>query len=225
MKIKTDYFDNIIEISNEHINTIEIENKTYFYRFVQDIIGISNGIASEDVHFLNENNEELISPKIRIYIDYFSFDFDSKKYANDINKYLLKNTPDDEQNEIIKQQKNVTKALTKAISRLEVPLELCEEEQTYDNILKKIKVKIKKGDNLLDNLLLIIDLEKELASFNTLFFINLKQYLTSQELEELYKYAIYNEIKILLIDSQSYGTTKKYEKKLIVDENLEEFML
>lgn len=40
-----------------------------------------------------------------------------------------------------------------------------------------------------------------------------------------YKYAIYNNIKIVLIDSQSYGIKLEYENKLIIDENLDEFVL
>lgn len=34
-----------------------------------------------------------------------------------------------------------------------------------------------------------------------------------------------NKIRILLIDSQCYGCTIDYEKKLIIDENLDEFMI
>ena len=58
-----------------------------------------------------------------------------------------------------------------------------------------------------------------------MFFINLKQYLTNDELLELYKYSIYCQIPIVLIDSQTYGTSLKYEKKLIIDSELDEFML
>ena len=58
-----------------------------------------------------------------------------------------------------------------------------------------------------------------------LVFINLKQYLSKNELLELYKYSIYNQVQIILIDSQSYGVTLEYEKKLIIDDNLEEIVL
>lgn len=49
--------------------------------------------------------------------------------------------------------------------------------------------------------------------------------ITNQELLELYKYAIYNKINIILIDSQCYGGTLEYENKLIIDRNLDEFMI
>ena len=41
--------------------------------------------------------------------------------------------------------------------------------------------------------------------------MNLKQYLTKDEVRELYKYAIYNGIMIMLIDSFNYGVTLKDE--------------
>ena len=71
----------------------------------------------------------------------------------------------------------------------------------------------------------MIDIENILGTKDILIFVNLKQYLTKNELEELYKYTIYNEVSILLIDSQCYGGTLNNEKKLIIDENLDEFMI
>lgn len=78
---------------------------------------------------------------------------------------------------------------------------------------------------LLEDLLTFLDIEKELFHHTIIFFVNLKTYLTKEELIEIYKYAIYNKIKIILIDSKSYGVTIEYERKLIIDENLDEFML
>ena len=37
MKLNIKYLDNIIEISNNTIESIEIENKQYFYRLVNDL--------------------------------------------------------------------------------------------------------------------------------------------------------------------------------------------
>lgn len=55
--------------------------------------------------------------------------------------------------------------------------------------------------------------------------MNLKQYLNKVELIELYKYSIYNGVNIILIDSQAYGVKMEYERKLIIDNSLEEYML
>lgn len=55
--------------------------------------------------------------------------------------------------------------------------------------------------------------------------INLKQYLNKNELIELYKYSIYNEINIVLVDCETYGITTNNGKKLVIDENLDEYVL
>ena len=71
----------------------------------------------------------------------------------------------------------------------------------------------------------MIDINSIFNINELLVFINLKQYLTNEELKEFYKYSLYNNVKIILIDSQSYGTANEYEKKLIIDNNLDEFLL
>ena len=120
--------------------------------------------------------------------------------------------------------KKLAKSFTKILSDIDLPLSL-NDNITVDDIIKLLKISINKTDDLLSNLLLIIDLEKVLKMNEILFFINLKQYLSQEELIEFYKYAIYNEIKIVLVDSQSYGIKLDYEKKLIIDTNLDEFVL
>lgn len=225
MKIKINYLENILEINEEKILSIEIENKSYFYRLVSNIYSIINSEVVEDITFYDQNNNELnINNKIKIFVNFFNFEFDSKKYTNDINKYIINEMDENDKTILLKSYNKLIENFLKILNKSELPLQILE-EITIDNIIKNIKLSINSKNSLLDNLLLLIELEKTLKTNNLLVFINLKQYLTNQELKELYKYAIYNGIKILLIDSQSYGTTTSYENKLIVDSNLDEFML
>lgn len=225
MKIKVNYLENILEINNEKVLSIEIENKNYFYRLISNIYSIINSEVVEDITFYDLNNNELnISNKIKIFVNYFNFEFDSKKYANDINKYIINVMNEDDKTILLKSYNKLIEKILKILNKCDLPLQILE-EITIDSIIKNLKLTINSKNNLLDNLLLLIELEKALKTNNLLVFINLKQYLTNQELIELYKYAIYNKINILLIDSQSYGTTAAYENKLIIDSNLDEFML
>ena len=111
----------------------------------------------------------------------------------------------------------------KIIVENDFPLEL--ETQSYETILKNVKIKFKKYKELINNLMQLIDIEKILKIHSMLVFIGLKQFLTKEELSELYKYAIYNNVKILLIDFNSTGLPIKNERKLIIDESLEEYMV
>lgn len=225
MKIKVKYIDNEIQFEDDKINAIEIENKKYFYRFVMDLYNISNACVIEDISFFSENLKELnYEGKIKLYFNYFDFDFNAKKYINDISKLITTTISDIQRDAIIKQYNKLVNLYNKLLMNIDLPL-CVNNDTTMENINKTMKIQINNTNDLLENILLLIDLEKAIPNYNILIFINLKQYLNKDELIELYKYAIYNQIKIILIDSMAYGVTLEYEKKLIIDSNLDEFVI
>ena len=223
MIIKVNYFDNQIYFSDNLINNIEITNKSVFYRFVKDLYLVSNGDIVEDLIFL-DSDKEVSNFKLSVISDYFNFGFDDRKNINSISKYLDDYVSEEDKVNLSKQYKNLLKVFRKILGDVEVPLEV-DEEIDLISLSKMVKLSIKNKENVLDNLLVLIDINNIIGINKMLIFINLKQYLTEEELIELYKYSIYKNVRILLVDSQNYGVTIKYEKKLIIDENLDEFVL
>lgn len=223
MNLNINFLENNIIISNEYISVLEVENKTTFYRIVNLLNKFSSGETIEEIDFYVEN-EEKNNIKINLFLDYFNWNLDSKKINNELQKNIIDKLDDEYILELTKIYKKLYNTLNKMLSEVELPLEIT---QDFDlNIfIKNMKVTLQQKNELLDNLLLIIDIANILKLNDLLIFVNLKQYLSTTELIELYKYSIYNNIKILLIDSQTYGPTLEFEKKLIVDENLDEFVL
>ena len=218
MKLIIKYIDNDIELKENEISAIEIENKRYFYRIVKDLYDIYDNELSEDIYLIDDNNKEInISNKIKIFIDYFNFKLDSKKYTNDITKYINKVLSEETKETLLNQYKKIINLYKKELNNIDLPLVL-DTDLDIENITKLIKVSIDTNKELINNLFTLIDLENIFQTKNILVFINLKQYLSKEEIEELYKYSIYNRITLLLIDSQSYGTTLTNERKLIIDE-------
>lgn len=223
MNLNIDFLENNIIISNEYISVLEIENKKTFYRIVNLLNKFSLGETIEEIDFYVEN-EEKNNIKINLFLDYFNWNLDSKKTNNELQKNIIDKLDDEYILELTKIYKKLYNTLNKMLLEVELPLEIT---QDFDiNIfIKNMKITLQQKNELLDNLLLIIDITNILKLNDLLIFVNLKQYLSTTELIELYKYSIYNNIKILLIDSQTYGPTLEFEKKLIVDENLDEFVL
>ena len=223
MNLNINFLENNIIISNEYISVLEIENKKTFYRIVNLLNKFSLGETIEEIAFYVEN-EEKNNIKINLFLDYFNWNLDSKKTNNELQKNIIDKLDDEYILELTKIYKKLYNTLNKMLLEVELPLEIT---QDFDiNIfIKNMKVTLQQKNELLDNLLLIIDITNILKLNDLLIFVNLKQYLSTTELIELYKYSIYNNIKILLIDSQTYGPTLEFEKKLIVDENLDEFVL
>ena len=96
MKMNVDFFDNKIYFDIDYINVIEIENKIYFYRFINSLNNIINNGFSDDIIFFNNDIEKNMNGKIRLFIDYFNLGFDSKKYEKDINKYINESINEEE---------------------------------------------------------------------------------------------------------------------------------
>ncbi len=224
MNLSVDYLDNQIVFASDYINAVEIENKRYFYRFVNDLYSVYISGYSDNLKFIQDNKEINMNGKIKVFINYFDFQFDSKKYTSEISKFVSNYINEEDTKNLINLYGKMTRIYKKALNDIDLPLYV-ENDISIDNINKLIKLGISPKEELLDNLLLLIDLECTLKTNNLLVFINLKQYLNKEEIVELYKYAIYNNIQIILIDSLSYGVTLKNEKKHIIDENLDEFVL
>ncbi len=225
MNLKVNYFDNKIEFSTDYVNVIEIENKKYFYRFVNNLYEIEKNGFSDNISFFEENDtEKNINGKLKVFLNFFDFGLDSKKYQTETSKYVSSVIEEEDKLLLQNQYNKILKIYKKIINDIELPLYI-DEEISVDSLSKLLKLGINVKEDLLDNLFLLIDIERIFKTNNILIFINLKQYLSRSELLELYKYSIYNQIKIMLIDSQCYGGTLEYEKKLIIDENLDEFVL
>ena len=92
MKIKISFLDSELDFSVSNIYSLEVHNKKYLYRISKLFYMLSNEINIDDLKAYDKNNEEiLITNKIRFFTNYFDFNFNSKKYNNDIIKYILLN--------------------------------------------------------------------------------------------------------------------------------------
>lgn len=225
MKIQIDFIDSKIDFTISNIYSFEIQNPKYLYRITSLFYSICNDNLSEEILcFDKDNNEIKLTNRIRMFSEYFDFDFDSKKYTADITRYVLKNIEQYDTENILKLYLKLCKLIEKELSKSLLPISTSVEEG-IESVVKMFKLKVNQKDNILDNLLLIIDLEVELNSNKILCFINLKQYLTKEELLEFYKYATYNSVNIIIIESTKYEYIAKYEKVIIIDQNLDEYMI
>ena len=219
------FLDNKIDLYNDYVNSIEILNNNYFYRLTNLVYKYSNNQETEEFYF-TENNEEIkLNKKIRIITNYYDFDFNNKKYINELIKNISNNTDD---NILLKLNNNYNK-LYKVLSSLINSVDLNFKVDIYDEfsineILNNFNLSIPSKDNLLDNLILLIDIEKQFNINKVLVFINLKDYLSREEIIEFEKYCIYNNVYVILFDNSKYKNNS-YEKKFIIDNDLSEVIL
>lgn len=224
MKLCISYFDNAISFESGYVSVLEIENKEYFYWLVNDLIQLEDSSFVESIRFFENNDTECSHIVLKVIINYFVFSFDSTKMNNYVMKQIINSIESKDKENINKEFQKLCKVFSRILEKIDLPLSFSD-ELNMDSIIKLLKIHISSRNKLIDNLFLLIDINKNLENNQLLVFVNLKQYLTKEELIELYKYAVYNEVRLLLIDSQSYGVKIDYENKWLIDENMDEFVL
>ncbi len=224
MILRIEYIENELEIIQDRVLALEIENKKYFYRTVFGLYSLSRGETVEEFQFYESSMKEINNPNILVINDFFNIDLDSKKISTELQKSVISEIDEKMMQELVRDYKKIYNSFNKILHTIDLPLTMLQ-DFNLEMFIKTLKISVKRKDELLDNLLLLIDIEKILNIHQAIFFINLKQYLSNSELVELYKYSIYSSVPIILVDSQSYGVTLEYEKKIIIDDNLDEFVL
>lgn len=86
-----------------------------------------------------------------------------------------------------------------------------------------LKVVDTTSDSLMDKVLKLIDITAFTKNCELVVFVNLKMFFDEEELVEIYKYAVYNGINILILESSICERSLAYEQVLYIDNDFEEF--
>lgn len=219
-------FENKINFKEEKISILEIYDKKLFRNFISEINEQCNGEAEENNNIvLMEDSKRLkINKTIYLLTDLFNIEFNARKIINKIYSLIsqnIKNRQDDELEKIILQ---LRKYLTEEIN--EIPFEFnMNSEIDIIELLKVFEVKIDTTcyTTIVEKVEFMIDLISNLKIAEILVIPNLKTYLNAEELVEIYKYSIYNNVKLLIVENNKSNKTLIYEQKNIIDENFDEY--
>lgn len=225
MNIKFNYLENKIIISNEYVRVMEIASKEYFYRIIKEFNCIKNGNISDEVYIFNDELKEInLTNKMNLVIDYFNIDFNKKTNIIKLNKLIEENLSELSKIELSNLYKKIYKLFSLSLENVELPITI-NDSYSINDFIKILEFNLETNNNILDNLFLLIDITKTLNLDKLIVFVNIKQYLSDDDLVEFYKYVIYHNCHILLIENICHTELLEYEKKLIIDCDLVEYIV
>lgn len=226
MKLKINGFENEIIFDSEHINILTITNPQCFSHIIQVINDKSNGVESNEIFLLDDNDGEInMSKEIYLLCDLFNIDYSSKKILNKLYKIISDNIQLTQDYVIEDLSIKLRNYIIGEINELPFEFTMKNELDIVD-ILKLYDLKIDQSNytNVFERVEVLIDIISTLNVASILVIPNLKIFLSEQDLLELYKYSLYNNVKLLLIE-RNLETKLKYEKILAIDENFDEQIL
>ena len=226
MKLKINGFENEIQFDEEHINVLTINNSKCFSHIIGILNDKINGIESNEIFLLDEKNQEIkIDRKVHMALDVFNIDYNSRKILNKIYDIIAENIEKNQDYKVEKMVINLRNYIIQEIN--ELPFEfIMKSELEIPEILKLYNLKIDDVNytNILEKVEILIDIISTLKIADILIIPNLKLFLSDDELVELYKYSLYNNVKLLLIERNNKKQLK-YERNIIIDENFCDFII
>lgn len=226
MKLKINGFENEIQFDNESVNVLEIKSPKCFSHIINVLNDKINGIESNEVFLIDDDSNELnMNKNILMIFDLFNIDYNSKKILGKLYDIIEDNINKNQDLEIENMMTKVRNYLIQEIN--ELPFEfVMKTDLDIPEVLKLfgLKLDVDNYETILEKVEFLINLLSTLEIAKILVVPNLKQYLTENELVELYKYSLYNNIELVLIERDN-NFKLKYEKVLCIDENFTDYIV
>ena len=229
MIMKIFSLENDIIFTEEYINVLQIQDKKLFTNVINSLNDNINNIedTKERIIILDNDIEIKIEKEVLMIIDVFNIDFNQKKIQSALYNKIEK---------IYKQEFERMSEFQTIFQKLqlnvldvfnEFPFEFNYKEsigiQEYLKLLG-LKISNNKGE-ITDTIFSLIDVVEYLLIAKILIFVNLKLYLIDDELKEIYKYAMYKKVNILLIETGEEKEPLENEKILYIDSDYDEIIL
>lgn len=213
-------FDEPIIIGYEKPTVLIIENPNEFYLLVREFIDMGNG--GDGNFIITTEKGEGLSPEkdCEMISDIFSLDISDKKSIVTLHKELIKAAQD---GELIMMQNEINTYIAEFFADLfdRFSLNLSFEEINLQDLLKITDVKIQDCyDSLTEKIICYINAISQLKHKSVFVFVNLKNAVSDDCLEQIYKHCRLEQLGLLLIEGRTDRERLKDEQVVTITDDL-----
>lgn len=218
MKLVNAYYSVELDIIENQVTVLSVENPVAYSRIIGDIWHQTNG---EEGSFILSDGDKIksISKELECVFNPFSLDCNNKKVITKLYQELKSQADSILQEETAMLNSEIIKYLEKLI--MTVPYNMkynCDMDVTA--IMKMYGMEIdNRAEGLLENIVEYIKVVSQICGIKTFVFIDIKHYLTGEELEQLYEMVFYKKINLIIIEPVHTNKLDK-EKCWIIDKDL-----
>ena len=219
MNLVTKYLENSLEIKSKTINTLVIEDTHYFSLFLKGLIEATE-IESDEFELIEDYKTVDITKYVEIIFDIFNLEANS---ANILKKMYSELEEDLNTQEVYTKKVELESIIANITDELiyRSRFSLKAGEINYQNLFKAIEIEFDYEKNsVLERLIEYIKVTSELLKTKVYIIVNLDSFLSEEELVELEKFLLYNDIKVLALQNTIRREVKPSENLRIVDKDL-----
>lgn len=201
------------------VNVLVIERKELFRKMIQELDKQING---EDGGFvLSDNNKTMkIDKEVCLILNPFALDINSRKALTGLYNELGKLGMNEENYlNTCRVKGQIAEYIYGLLNQVDYALKF-QDDFNLQSLFKALEVEFEAGEeNFLEGLVYFMDVCSKFQKVKILAFVNLKTYLTNDELKKIYKEAFYRKIQLLLLEN-SVEQELAEEAVCIVDDDL-----
>lgn len=219
MNLVTKYLENSLDIKSKTINTLVLEDTHYFSLFLKELIEATE-IESDEFELIEDYKTVDITKYVEIIFDIFNLEANS---ANILKKMYSELEEDLNTQEVYTKKVELESIIANITDELiyRSRFSLKAGEINYQNLFKAIEIEFDYEKNsVLERLIEYIKVTSELLKTKVYIIVNLDSFLSEEELVELEKFLLYNDIKVLALQNAIRREVKPSENLRIVDKDL-----
>lgn len=203
-----------IEMQENEINVIVVESAQLMAEYLTDLRKQLNG---EDGQFvLSDKDICKIEKILEVIVDPWSIDFNSKRIKSKLLQIVKEEAEEYYYEEFLETKGAVCQYAEKVLDRMMYPVSYGVDIDVL-SLFKFLDVKVDvQSERLLDTLMEYMKLLHDLCKIEVIVLVNIKTYLTAEEIQYLYQETIYQKINLILFEA-SLTTRMECEKITIID--------
>lgn len=207
-----------IYLKENEIIILTIENQKAYRDILSDLWKQVEGGEGEII--LSEGEKiKKISKDMEVIFNPFGLDCNNRKVINKLYQELKEISEETLIQEYAEVNKNIIEYLEKIVQHVPYALEF-DLDLDLNTLLKMYNVRISSlSEGLLENIIEYMRTMSRICNVRIFTFVGLKQYLTSDELEQLYEFVFYEKIYLISIES-IFIKRLEGEKCWILDKDL-----
>lgn len=219
MKLVYTELEKQIIFQENRVNVLVIENKGLFRKMIdmlnRQINGVDGGFT------LSADNKILkINKEMYMILNPFALEFNTRKVLTGLYNELGKLTlNEDNYLKTCQLKGQIAEYIYDLLNQVDYSLEF-QDDFSLQSLFKALELQFEFGEgDFLENLVRFMDVCSKFQKVKVLTFVNLKTYLTIEELQALYKEAFYKKLSLLLLEN-SVGERLEVEDLSIFDKDL-----
>ena len=207
-----------IELKENVISVLVIEKVGLRLSIVEELYSQVMGKEGKWILVENEKNYEL-GKKAEMILEPFSLELNNKKVKNKLFQDIKVVAQDYCFAQGVELHSHICNYLETLFERIPYPVKY-EEEWNLSEILKAYGVELEEEcDDMCEKLINYLKLIKQECAIDVFINLNIKQYLTEEQILELYKIAKYNKIQLVMIEFNMSGEKHDCEEIYILDKD------